>query len=70
MSYEEEGKKLVEAHKKEWQSILEKYKEQDKKYYEDNPRILDGKAPSYEELEKCRKKFNQDLEELKSKYNK
>lgn len=70
MSYEEESRILLEKHKQEYNAILEKYKEQDKKYYENNPRILDGKAPSYEELEKCKNKFNQDLKELKNKYNK
>ncbi len=69
MSYEEEGRKLVEKHKKEWLDILEKYKDADNKYHKENPNILDGKAPSYDELEKCRKQFSIDLKMLKEKYN-
>lgn len=69
MSYEEECSKLLENHKKEWESILEKYKDADKKYYKENPRTLDGRAPSYDELEECRKHFNNDLRKLKEKYD-
>jgi len=69
MSYEEECSKLLESHKKEWESILEKYKDADKKYYEENYRTLDGKSPSHNELEKCRKQFNSDFKKIIEKYD-
>ncbi len=69
MSYEDESKILLDNFKKEEEIIIEKYKDEDKKYYKKYPQILDGRPPSYKELEKCRKKVKQDLKELKEKYN-
>lgn len=69
MTYEEESKELLEKYKKDLQEISKKYQEIDRKYYEANPTILDGRAPSYKELEKCKNQFNEKLEKLKEKYN-
>ncbi len=69
MTYKEEWKKLLEEHQKNLMSILAKYKDADKRYYEDHINILDGTPPSFKETQLCELKLKNDLKRLKEKYN-
>lgn len=68
-TYKEESKMLLDKWYEKETKILEEYKDEDEKYYQMNPQILDGKSPSKIESDKNKQWFLKELKKLKKKYN-